>query len=293
MYDFNLADVTEVWRRGSVVASWLLDLTAISLLDQPDLAKFSGRVSDSGEGRWTLLAGIDESAPTPVLAAALYQRFSSRGEADFADKLLSAMRFNSAGISKKIRRIIDQRMRPTWKPHTLPGAPEKFVADPGDACAMVIFGASGDLTKRKLIPALYNLAKDNLLSRDFALIGFARPEMTTEQFRDKCSEEIQQFATGQVDPDVWHWFVRRLYYVSGDFADPAAFQNLKTALAAADQEHGTRGNYFYYLATAPGFFSTCIKQLGDAGLTEESNGQLAARHHRKTVRPRLRFRLRA
>jgi glucose-6-phosphate 1-dehydrogenase len=155
----------------------------------------------------------------------------------------------------------------------LPGAPDKFVADPGDACAMVIFGASGDLTKRKLIPALYNLAKDNLLSRDFALIGFARPEMTTEQFRDKCSEEIQQFATGQVDPDVWHWFVRRLYYVSGEFADPAAFQNLKTALAAADQEHGTRGSYFYYLATAPGFFSTCIKQLGDAGLTEESNGQ--------------------
>jgi glucose-6-phosphate 1-dehydrogenase len=154
-----------------------------------------------------------------------------------------------------------------------PGAPDKFVADPGDACAMVIFGASGDLTKRKLIPALYNLAKDNLLSRDFALIGFARPEMTSEQFRDKCSEEIQQFATGQVDPEVWRWFARRLYYVSGEFADPAAFQNLKAALATADREHGTRGNYFYYLATAPGFFSTCIKQLGDAGLTEESNGQ--------------------
>src|SRR6202035_4215764 len=97
MYDFNLADVTEVWRRGSVVASWLLDLTAISLLDQPDLAKFSGRVSDSGEGRWTLQAAIDESAPVPVLSAALYQRFSSRGEADFADKLLSAMRFEFGG----------------------------------------------------------------------------------------------------------------------------------------------------------------------------------------------------
>jgi glucose-6-phosphate 1-dehydrogenase len=94
---------------------------------------------------------------------------------------------------------------------------EKSAGDPGDACAMVIFGASGDLTKRKLIPALYNLAKDNLLSKDFALIGFARPDMSTEDFRKKCSEEITQFATGKVDPDLWHWFSRRLYYLSGDF----------------------------------------------------------------------------
>jgi 6-phosphogluconate dehydrogenase len=96
-YDFNLADVAEVWRRGSVVASWLLDLTAISLFQQADLAKFSGRVSDSGEGRWTILAAIEESAPSPVLSAALYQRFSSRGESSFADKLLSAMRFQFGG----------------------------------------------------------------------------------------------------------------------------------------------------------------------------------------------------
>jgi len=100
-YDFNLADVTEVWRRGSVVASWLLDLTAISLLDQPTLAKFSGRVSDSGEGRWTLQAAIDESAPAPVLSAALYQRFASRGEEDFANKLLSAMRYQFGGHVEK------------------------------------------------------------------------------------------------------------------------------------------------------------------------------------------------
>ena len=96
-YDFNLADVAEVWRRGSVVASWLLDLTAISLLEQPTLERYSGRVSDSGEGRWTINAAIDESAPAPVLSAALYQRFTSRGEDDFADKLLSAMRFQFGG----------------------------------------------------------------------------------------------------------------------------------------------------------------------------------------------------
>jgi 6-phosphogluconate dehydrogenase len=100
-YDFPLADVTEVWRRGSVVASWLLDLTAISLLEQPSLEKFSGRVSDSGEGRWTILAALESSAPAPVLSASLFQRFVSRGEDDFADKLLSAMRFQFGGHMEK------------------------------------------------------------------------------------------------------------------------------------------------------------------------------------------------
>ena len=100
-YDLNLADIAEVWRRGSVIASWLLDLTAIELLGNPDLAKFEGRVSDSGEGRWTVMAAIEESAPAPVISAALYDRFSSRGEADFADKLLSAMRSGFGGHAEK------------------------------------------------------------------------------------------------------------------------------------------------------------------------------------------------
>ena len=100
-YDFNLADITEVWRRGSVVASWLLDLTAISLLDQPTLERFSGRGSDSGEGRWTVLAAIESTAPAPVLTASLYQRFASRGEDDFAAKVLSALRFQFGGHVEK------------------------------------------------------------------------------------------------------------------------------------------------------------------------------------------------
>ena len=100
-YDLNIADVAEVWRRGSVISSWLLDLAAISLLDSPDLAKYAGRVSDSGEGRWTIQAAIDESVPAPVLSAALYERFSSRGEGDFADKLLSALRFQFGGHEEK------------------------------------------------------------------------------------------------------------------------------------------------------------------------------------------------
>jgi 6-phosphogluconate dehydrogenase len=96
-YDFDLPDIAELWRRGSVISSWLLDLTASALLKQPNLEKFAGRVSDSGEGRWTIAAAIDEGTPTPVLSAALYQRFSSRGEADFANRVLSAMRYEFGG----------------------------------------------------------------------------------------------------------------------------------------------------------------------------------------------------
>jgi 6-phosphogluconate dehydrogenase len=96
-YDFDLGEIAELWRRGSVVSSWLLDLTARALLNSPDLAEFSGHVGDSGEGRWTVAAAIDEAVPAPVLSAALYARFASRGQADFAEQLLSALRFQFGG----------------------------------------------------------------------------------------------------------------------------------------------------------------------------------------------------
>jgi 6-phosphogluconate dehydrogenase len=100
-YDLNLRDIAEVWRRGSVIASWLLDLTAASLAKDPELSEFAGRVSDSGEGRWTIKAAIDEGVPVPVLSSALYERFSSRGEADYQDKVLSAMRYQFGGHLEK------------------------------------------------------------------------------------------------------------------------------------------------------------------------------------------------
>jgi len=100
-FEFNLADVAEVWRRGSVIASWLLDLTAAALWKDPGLEKLEGRVSDSGEGRWTVKAAIDEGVPAPVLSSALYERFSSRGRADFANKVLSAMRREFGGHEEK------------------------------------------------------------------------------------------------------------------------------------------------------------------------------------------------
>jgi glucose-6-phosphate 1-dehydrogenase len=138
---------------------------------------------------------------------------------------------------------------------------------------MVIFGAAGDLTRRKLIPALYNLASEQLLSREFAVVGLARAQMTTEEFRAKVSEDMKQFATGPVDSDLWEWFVRRMHYVSGNFNDPAAYEQLKATLEKVDKDHSTHGNYFFYLATAPNYFGSVIESLGKAGLLTESNGK--------------------
>lgn len=141
-----------------------------------------------------------------------------------------------------------------------------------DPCVMVIYGASGDLTRRKLLPALYNLAQQKLLANEFAVIGVARRAMSHEQFRAKMTEDIQQFATGPVDPALWDWLVQRLYYLSGDIKQPETYQQLRQLLAEVDHAHGTRSNYLYYLATAPEFFSMAIEQLGIAGLLHEEAG---------------------
>ena len=142
----------------------------------------------------------------------------------------------------------------------------------GAPCIMVIFGASGDLAKRKLIPALYNLAREHLLAGEFAVVGFARREMSHDEFRDKISQDIKEFATSSIDPDLWNKFAKRLYYLSGDVQDPKAYQQLQSLLNEVDKEYGTRGNYLYYLATAPDFFSQIIQQLNAAGLVREENG---------------------
>jgi hypothetical protein len=119
MYDLNLPDITEVWRRGSVIASWLLDLTSSALAADPDLKTFAGRVSDSGEGRWTIIAAIDEGVPAYVLSAALYERFSSRGQADFADQVLSAMRYQFGGhpaaASREARFVMTAPSTTQWR----------------------------------------------------------------------------------------------------------------------------------------------------------------------------------
>jgi len=136
---------------------------------------------------------------------------------------------------------------------------------------MVIFGAAGDLTRRKLIPALYNLAKAELLSREFAIVGIAHSPMSTEDFRKKLADDIRHYAGSEVDPGIWEWFTSRLYYITAEFDDKNVYSQLKTTLEKLDQEHSTHGNYFFYLATAPDFFGPIVEQLASAGLTEEKD----------------------
>jgi glucose-6-phosphate 1-dehydrogenase len=151
-----------------------------------------------------------------------------------------------------------------------PVTPER-IGRVGDPCVMVIFGAAGDLTRRKLIPALFNLAKHELLSREFAVVGVARAAMSTEDFRKKMAEDIKQFTVSGFDPALWEWFERRLYYVQGEFNDKSVYQKLSETLQKLDADHSTHGNYFYYLATAPDFFGPIVESLGEAGLMTEQN----------------------
>ena len=161
--------------------------------------------------------------------------------------------------------------------NAMPAVTGQRVGRPGDPCVMVIFGAAGDLTRRKLIPALFNLAKQDLLSREFAVVGVARNAMATEEFRKKMSEDIKQFAVGSFEPELWEWFERRLYYVTGEFNDKKTFTQLNDLLAKLDTDHSTHGNYFYYLATAPDFFGPIVENLAAVGLMTEEN------HHWRRV----------
>jgi len=143
----------------------------------------------------------------------------------------------------------------------------------GDSCVMVIFGATGDLTKRKLIPALYNLAKAKLLSRKFALIGAAFDQLTTESFRAQLAKDIKTYALSEVDDEVWAWLERHIYYVQGDFRDENFYWRLRDMCYQAGGKTASADNYFYYLATAPSFFGEIIRQLGNSGMAKEESGQ--------------------
>src|SRR5881296_337862 len=161
---------------------------------------------------------------------------------------------------------------------TMPVAAQTRVGRPGDPCVMVIFGAAGDLTRRKLVPALYNLARNQLLSREFAVLGIAHSSMSEEEFRKKVVEDVRQYTGNDGDPDLIEWFIRHMYYVTGEFEDKNIYPELKSHLAKIDKEHSTHGNYFFYLATAPNFFGPIVEQLSAAGLMEE-DGQ----HWRRVI----------
>src|SRR5258708_2995822 len=142
-------------------------------------------------------------------------------------------------------------------------------------CVMVIFADTCDLTKRKLIPALSNLAADTLLSKPLPSIGFAGNDFTTETFGKTVAEEMPKYSSTKIDPATWAWFAERIYYIKGDFQDPEAYKRLAQQIADVDKQHNTGGNKFFYLAVAPRFFSAIAKQLGQAGLTKEESGRWA------------------
>jgi len=150
---------------------------------------------------------------------------------------------------------------------------------PTGPCAMIIFGGTGDLTSRKLFPALYNLAKSKLLSDQFAIVGVGRNDYTTEQYRQVMGEKLQSFATGGVDPELRDWMLKRVFYLGGDFKDPQLYAQLKQLLTEIEQKSvKVEGNYFFYLATSPTFFGDIVQQLGAADLAKEKDG-----HWRRVV----------
>jgi len=146
------------------------------------------------------------------------------------------------------------------------------VGQPTGPCAMVIFGASGDLTKRKLVPALYNLSRHRLLSSDFAVVGFARRTGDTPSFRAQMREDLKKFCDCAPEPEYLDWIESRIHYVSGDVGDPASLQRLKQQLAELEREHGTQGNVLFYLATPPDQFGPIVRALDAAGLARETPG---------------------
>ena len=142
---------------------------------------------------------------------------------------------------------------------------------PAERCVMVIFGASGDLTKRKLLPALYNLARQDYLPEDFAIVGVGRTEMSDEEFRDKVGDDLREYVSGDKDEGKIEWFKSRSYYLTGGYDEAATFKKLKKSLGEIDKKHQTGGNYFFYLATPPALFATVTKQIEQNGLAAEKN----------------------
>ncbi len=154
-----------------------------------------------------------------------------------------------------------------------PTAAPPRVGKQGDPCVMVIFGAAGDLTGRLLIPALFNLSRAGLLAKEFAVVGVARSQMSDDDFRKVVRDHVKEYCGECVEDAAWDSFVKRFSYYTGDFSDQNLFPQLKDYLGKIDYQHGTHGNFFYYLATAPSFFGPIVEQLAGAGLMKQENGR--------------------
>ena len=236
-FDFDIAEIAEVWRRGSVIGSWLLDLTASALRKDPDLAAFEGHVADSGEGRWTLQAAIDEGVPVPVLSAALFERFELRGLAEYADRLLSAMRFEFGGHVETPGRE---------------GHLNEIVRFPMRLFSLEPRGSA----KKQIFPALEGLVCDEGI--DTPIIGVAREGWSLDQLKARAWESISSH--GGRDDKAFAKLSSLLRFVAGDYTDPSTYTRLRQALGEAKRP-------LHYLAIPPSLFATVAE-----GLAKQSDG---------------------
>ncbi len=247
-YDYAWPDVAEVWRRGSVIASWLLDLTVQPGARSRALAQFGGRVSDSGEGRWTIKAAIDEAVPAPVLSAALYQRFALARRVGLSGSA-------AVGDAPRLRRT--RRKGREHRRHEVAQREETVMTNASDA--LVFFGATGDLAYKKIFPALQAMVKRGHLN--VPVIGVAKAGWTLDQLRARARDSIEKH--GHADRASADTLDRLLRYVDGDYQDPATFAAIRTALDGSRRPA-------HYLAIPPLLFGTVVKQLMDSGCGQDA-----------------------
>jgi glucose-6-phosphate 1-dehydrogenase len=253
-YQMNLADITEVWRRGSVISSWLLDLTAAALRQDPQLAAYSGRVSDSGEGRWTIEAAIDEGVPTHVLSAALFDRFGSRGAGGFAGQVPLG---DAPCVRRPPREAAGADAVSAADSTAFGAAPHGTPAAPSDA--LVVFGFTGDLANKKIFPALYAMVRRGTLN--VPVIGVASSNLDTDAVKARVRNSVA--AAGPVDAATLDKLLS---------LDPLRRRRLPQPGDLRGAQVGARlaARPAHYLAIPPALFETVIKSLGSAGLASRA-----------------------
>ena len=245
-----------------MITSWLLDLTSTALASDPKLDSYSGFVEDSGEGRWTVQAAIEQAVPAEVLTSALFARFRSRHGPHLWGE-------DAVGHAQGVRRPCRARQGG----RALMAGSRHQKGAPADPCCLVIFGATGDLTKRLLVPALYNLAASNLLPEALAIIGAVRTPMADDAFRKTLRDALDEFATRPVDETVAARLFACVTAVDAKTDDPDSFRRLGLHIRRVEAASQTKGNRLFYLATPPDAFSPIVRQLAQTGLTQEDERQ--------------------
>ena len=288
-YELDNAKIAHLWGQGSVVRSWLCELAARAFeQDGNELEAIEGYTEDSGEGRWTIEDAMDKDVPTPVITASLYARFYSRGNGDFTHRVLAALRNQFGGHAvKSALMTAREQSGPATDPADQNGSENPLVAGlerlPVHPTTLVIFGATGDLTKRKLLPALYNLAHEGALPERFQLIGVSRSDMPHGgDFREMAKEAIQSFSRTPPDDKLLEELLDEARYIPGSFDDQSVYETLAETLDEFDEASGQKLNRAFYLSTAPSFFPVIVGALGKQKL-DKADGR-GARDHREAVR---------